>query len=93
MHDHDDDLDFAMLTPPARPGPCKAATAPEVDGFEAKMDRASMESAVRNMDMPSPKHDPWCGLRGSKLPCGQASNRAALRGAVEVRHGSGKVKV
>lgn len=27
--DECDDLDFAMLTPPTRPGPCKAVTAPE----------------------------------------------------------------
>lgn len=40
MHDSDtDDLDFAMLTPPTRPGPCKAATAPEVDPVEKRLER------------------------------------------------------
>lgn len=42
MHDDDsdtDDLDFAMLTPPTRPGPCKAATAPEVDPVEKRLER------------------------------------------------------
>ena len=35
----DDDLDFAMLTPPTRPGPCKAATSPEVDPVERRIER------------------------------------------------------
>lgn len=41
MHnDHDAaDLDFAMLTPPTRPGPCKAAAAPEVDPVEKRLER------------------------------------------------------
>lgn len=38
MHDHDD-LDFAMLTPPTRPGPCKAVTAPEVDPVEKRLEQ------------------------------------------------------
>lgn len=77
MHDHDDtnDLDFAMLTPPTRPGPCKAATALEVDPVERRREQALARmiakheaSALRNMV-------------------------ANVQHGIEVRHGSGKVKV
>lgn len=38
--EHDtDDLDFAMLSPLTRPGPCKAATVLEVDPVEARLER------------------------------------------------------
>ncbi len=40
MHDDDtNDLDFAMLAPPTRPGPCKAAAAPEADPIEVRLER------------------------------------------------------
>lgn len=39
MTNDTDDLDFAMLTPPTRPGPCKAAGAPEVDPVEERLNR------------------------------------------------------
>ncbi len=38
-HDITSDLDFAMLTTPTRPGPCKAATALETDSVEARLER------------------------------------------------------
>lgn len=48
MHDPDsdtDDLDFAMLIPPTRPGPCKAATAPEVDPVAARLELEQVKQA------------------------------------------------
>lgn len=48
MHDDDSDtdgLDFAMLTPPTRPGPCKAATAPETDSTAKRLEQEQMEAA------------------------------------------------
>jgi len=66
MHDDDtDDLDFAMLTPTTRPGPCKAATAPEADPVERRL----------NEEREACRH------------------RVARAIGLEVRHGSGKVKV
>jgi len=36
---HHDDIDFAMLDLPTRPGPAKAATAPEQEPVERRMER------------------------------------------------------
>lgn len=38
MHDHDD-IDFSFTDLPTRPGPCKAALAPEADPVEARLHR------------------------------------------------------
>jgi hypothetical protein len=70
---NDTDLDFAMLTPPARPGPCKAATAPEVDQVEARLERERTAGEWA-------KHFQEMGFQ-------------VMPTAVEIRHGSGKVKV
>lgn len=80
MHDdHDtDDLDFAMLTPPTRPGPAKAATAPEVDPVERRLERE--QEAAPNI------------ARALMLADDMLTRAFAMRG-VEVHHGSGKVKV
>jgi hypothetical protein len=80
--EHDDDLDFAMLTPPTRPGPCKSASAPEVDPVEARIERERQAAKYRCCS-------PVCkgyGWRASEKPhpCPEG---------IEVRHGSGKVKV
>lgn len=75
MHDYDaDDLVFAMLTPPTRPGPCKAATAPEVDPVERRLER-SAESSLYTYTYR------------------RANGETGIATAIEVRHGSGKVKV
>lgn len=62
MHDHDsdtDDLDFAMLTQPTRPGPCKAANAPEVDPVEKRLER-EREAAEH---IAAAAEAPGCGWR------------------------------
>lgn len=43
--DEDDVLDFGMFDLPARPGPCRAASAPERDPVEARVlaDRAAAQ--------------------------------------------------
>lgn len=71
---HDTDLDFAMLTPPTRPGPCKAATVPETDwaALDLDRDRTAAEWAKFYREEMG-----WC----------------VMPTAVEVKHGSGKVKV
>jgi len=81
--EHDtDDLDFAMLTPPTRPGPCEAATAPEVDPVEKRLEQAQMKAAF---------------IRPIEMTQADVARRAASSLGkpltIEVRHGSGKVKV
>lgn len=56
-----DDIDFAMLDLPTRPGPAKASAAPEQDPVAARLEREQV--------------------------------KAAFLRPVEVKHGSGKVKV
>lgn len=91
MHDSDNDLDFAMLTPPTRPGPCKAATAPEVDPVEKRLERAR-EAAEHIAAAAEAK-----ALARGALPCNALSIRNQVR-QYEIRksmvkRGSGKVKV
>lgn len=77
--EHDtDDLDFAMLTPPTRPGPCKAAAAPEIDPVMAKIIASNDRHALR---------DEARRVKEEKI-----AERMRLR-SIEIRHGSGKVKV
>ena len=92
MTDDTDDLDLAMLTPPTRPGPCKSATAPEVDPVEARLER-DIAAALKA------REDLRRAYRAKMLnrPVGVETD-AMRRGremheAIEVRHGSGKVKV
>ena len=81
MHDDDtdsDDLfDFAMNVLNTRPGPCKAATAPEVDPVEARLERERHAA-------PFVDHA-FAAVRNGRI--------VEHKMAVEVRHGSGKVKV
>lgn len=70
---HDDDLDFAMFDLPTRPGPAKAAAAPEQDPWECRL---TSESTAAE----------WAAhYMGLGFQCMQT--------AIEVKHGSGKVKV
>lgn len=77
MTNDTDDLDFAMLTPPTILGPCKAASAPEVDPVEAEL-RRNIERA---------------GYKARHLEMALVGGQAIVNVAIEVRHGSGKVKV
>lgn len=72
--EENDPIDFAMLTPPTRPGPCKAATAPEVDPVEKRLEDRRKQNEYRREFYTTPQ--------------GQQFSRW-----VEVKHGSGKVKV
>lgn len=86
-HDEDtDDIDFAMLTPPTRPGPAKAATAPEVDPVERRLEREYLAAC----------HIKICNLQNQSDMAREYERQVRFRmgsGAVEVRRGSGKVKV
>lgn len=123
MHDHDSDtdLDFAMLTPPTRPGPCKAAAAPETDSTAKRLERLveaaehiaaaaeakaiergalpcnalSLRNQVRKLEISKALAAdvccPYCGHEtgypGRCMSCDWHASQA-----VEVKHGSGKVK-
>jgi|SRR5687768_13007423 len=117
--EHDtDDLDFAMLTPPTRPGPCKVAAAPELDPVEARLEleveaaphvaaalnaREGLRRLYRMKMLSRP-----VGIETNVQRRGRETHEAIrLRGrpdaivngipqdhkCIEVRHGSGKVKV
>lgn len=105
MHDDDthDDLDFAMLTPPTRPGPCKAATAPEVDPVEKRLEREREAARFIVTDLPCIDSDSkrfkvsvealgGCTFRMS-INDGATLERFMVGMGIEVKHGSGKVKV
>lgn len=92
------ELDFAMLTPPTRPGPRRAATAPEVDPVEARLER-EVQAAQHIAAAIKAREDLRRAYRAKLLsrPVGIETD-AMRRGremheAIEVRHGSGKVKV
>jgi hypothetical protein len=85
----DDTDDFAMLTPPTRPGPCKAATAQEVDPVEARLEKITSRLSMKEQ---------LAEIRARRI----ANEKRVRRGQaplgadwmpIEVRHGSGKVKV
>lgn len=96
---NDTDPDFAMLTPPTRPGPCKAATTPEVDPVEARLERerqaaphitaaTCLEYKVGNIEHNRRVFAARMAGRGLSA---ELANMMA--DCAEVRHGSGKVKV
>lgn len=84
MHDHDD-IDFAMFDLPTRPGPCKAATAPEMDSKEHLLEikRAGLRfvNLQNEADMAREYQRQVHARAGKSGPC------------VGAKHGSGKVKV
>lgn len=113
MTNDTNDLDLAMLTPPTRPGPCKAAAALEADPVETRLEREvqaaphiaealrERASALRNRGAlhTNPRSAMRQELEGRADECERVAN--ALDAAatmerlvsIEVRHGSGKVKV
>jgi hypothetical protein len=82
MHDHDP-IDFTMTDLPTRPGPCRKAAAEETDATAAALARQS-EEAIHVAEA--------IGLRTERV---ETLIRQADRliEAVEVKYGSGKVKV
>lgn len=46
-YEDEDDLDFAMIDLPARAGPCKAVSAPEMDPVEARLHRDAAAAPYR----------------------------------------------
>lgn len=94
MHDHDTDdetdsadlFDFAMTVLNTRPGPCKAATAPEVDPVEKRLEREREEAEhiIAAVEAKT-QRGPDAVINGRVIDYKYAR-------AVEARHGSGKVK-
>lgn len=95
--------DFAMLTPPTRPGPCKAATAPEQDPTERRLEREREAARFIVTDLPCIDGS-GTKAKVSVEALGGGTFRLQIRDAatfdrfmagmgVEVKHGSGKVKV
>ena len=84
MHDHDD-IDFGMLDLPTRPGPAKASAAPETDMtahlLEIKRTGLRFVNLQREADMAYEYRRQTHASMGKSGPY------------VEVKHGSGKVKV
>ena len=89
-----DFIDFAMFDTPARPGPCRKATAEESDPVAARLEykRARAERIAREAEERA--------LVAGALPCNATSIRTAVYRreverpeCVEVKYGSGKVKV
>ena len=92
----DDDfaMDFAMFDLPARPGHCRKAAAEEVDPIEARLaaKRARAEYLARQAEERA--------IAAGALSCNATSIRTAVYRyemdrveCVEVKYGSGKVKV
>lgn len=84
--ENEDPIDFAMLTPPTRLGPCKAAAAPEVDPVEKRLEREYLEAC----------HIKICNLQNQADMAREYERQVRFRmgsSAIEVKHGSGKVKV
>ncbi len=83
-----DDLDFAMLTPTTRTGPCKAATTPEQDPVEKRLDRERDKARFIVTDLPCIDRDGY----QAKVSVEDVGG-GTFRMCVEACHGSGKVKV
>lgn len=97
------DDDFAMLTPPTRPGPAKASAAPEQDPTERQLDREREAARFIVTDLQCVDSD-GTKAKVSVEALGGGTFRLQIRdGAtldrfmagmgVDVKHGSGKVKV
>jgi hypothetical protein len=105
MHDHDP-IDFEMTDLPTRPGPCRKAAAEETDATAAAL-AVEVEAAPHiaeavfcgcgRPESTCDKRRHACSLTPAQVASEQALMRAtrgwACDRAVEVKHGSGKVKV
>jgi hypothetical protein len=105
MHDHDP-IDFAMTDLPTRPGPCRKAVAEETDATAAALAR-EVEAAPHIADavgLGTADYMAACPIRIVNLQTQadmaqeyrrQVHTTMGKRGpvAVEVKYGSGKVKV
>jgi hypothetical protein len=100
MHDHDP-IDFAMTDLPTRPGPCRKATAEEADATAAALAREvdaapHIAEAAQRRIARAAERVVAARLQDEAEESNSSGRRlmeakAAL--AVEVRYGSGKVKV
>lgn len=71
--DEADDLDFAMLAPPTRPGPCKAAATPETDSTAKRLER--LVEAAENIAAAAEAK----AIERGALPCNALSLRNQVR--------------
>lgn len=85
MHDHDP-IDFEMTDLATRPGPCRKATAEETDATAARLAR-EVEAAPFIAEAVFVQH-------GRNITIARrVADDMRPTVAVEVKHGSGKVKV
>lgn len=100
-----DPIDFEMTDLVARPGPCRKAAAEETDATAARLERGQAASrfvaeatcSCGRLERTCDKRRIACRMSAAEVDAERAAMRA-LRGwacdrAVEVRYGSGKVKV